>query len=77
MSRRLRIRVSHDRCVGNAMCLATAPSTFEHDEHRQSVVVDPEGDPEEDVLQAARNCPTAAITVEVEETGERLFPPAG
>lgn len=74
MSRRLRIHVDHDRCVGNAMCLATAPDTFAHDENRQSVVVDPEGDPEGAVVRAARNCPTAAISVEVEETGERLFP---
>ncbi len=74
MSRRLRIRVDHDRCVGNAMCLATAPHTFEHDENRQSVVVDADGDPEAKVVRAARNCPTAAITVEVAETGERLFP---
>jgi len=77
MSRRLRITVDHGRCVGNAMCLATAPSTFEHDEHRQSVVVDPAGDPEEAIVRAARSCPTAAITVEVAETGERLFPPGG
>ena len=77
MSRRLRVSVDHDRCVGNATCLATAPSTFEHNENRQSVVVDPDGDPEEAILEAARLCPTAAITVEVAETGERLFPPGG
>lgn len=77
MSRRVRVSVDHGRCVGNAMCLATAPSTFEHDENRQSVVVDPAGDPEEAIVRAARSCPTAAITVEVAETGERLFPPGG
>lgn len=75
MSRRLRIRVDHDRCVGNAMCVATAPSTFAHNADRQSEVVNSEGDPEAVILEAARNCPTGAISVKVAGTGERLFPP--
>lgn len=57
------------------MCLAAAPSTFAHNADRQSEVVDPEGDPEARILEAAFHCPTGAISVEVEETGERLFPP--
>lgn len=74
MSRRLRISVDHARCVGNAMCVATAPSVFAHNADRQSEVVDPDGAPEETILEAAFHCPTGAIRVEVEETGERLFP---
>lgn len=58
------------------MCVAAAPSTFAHNAARQSEVVDPGGDPEAAVLEAARNCPTGAISIEVEGTGERLFPPA-
>lgn len=73
--RRLRIEIDHGFCVGNAMCVATAPSTFLHNENRQSTVVDPAGDPVERVLDAARNCPVSAITVHDVETGERLFPP--
>lgn len=57
------------------MCLAAAPSTFAHNVDRQSEVVDPEGDSEARILEAAFNCPTGAITVAVDETGERLFPP--
>ncbi|MFQ5680278.1 MAG: ferredoxin [Gemmatimonadota bacterium] len=76
MSRRLRVWVDHGRCVGNAMCLATAPAVFVHNENRQSEAVDPTADTEEKILEAAFNCPTSAIHVEVEETGERLFPPA-
>ena len=74
MTRRLRIRVDHRRCVGNAMCLETAPRVFAHNANRQSEVVDPEGDPPEQILEAASNCPTSAIEVEDAETGERLFP---
>ena len=74
MARRLSISVDHTRCVGNAMCLATAPAVFAHNSERQSEVVDSAGAPEEIVLQAAINCPTGAISVDVADTGEQLFP---
>ena len=62
------------RCVGNATCLATAPGVFAHNADRQSEVVDPAGATEEKILDAAVNCPTGAIRVEVAESGDRLFP---
>lgn len=74
MTQRLHVFVDHSRCVGNAMCLATAPRVFAHNADRQSEVVDPAGDTEEKILEAAVNCPTGAIRVEVAEGGERLFP---
>ncbi len=74
MSRRLDISVDHTRCVGNAMCVATVPGVFEHNENRQSTVIDPSGGTEEKILEAAFNCPTGAITVALADTGERLFP---
>lgn len=70
----LRIWVDHDKCVGSTMCILTSPSVFALDEKRQSIVVDPAGDTEERVLDAAEQCPMSAITVEDAETGERLFP---
>lgn len=74
MARRLSISVDHSRCVGNAMCVATAPGVFAHNADRQSQVIDPAGATEEAVLEAAISCPTGAISVELVETGERLFP---
>jgi ferredoxin len=56
------------------MCVATAPGVFAHNDQRQSEVVDPEGESEEKILEAAFNCPTGAIRVEIAEGGERLFP---
>ena len=70
----LHIEVDHQRCVGNAMCLAFAPGVFAHNEMRQSEVMDPEGGAREDILEAAENCPTGAITVNDAVTGETLFP---
>lgn len=73
MTRQLAIAVDHGRCVGNAMCLATAPTVFDHDEGGQSVVVDPAGADPDTVMAAARACPTGAITVSDGNTGETLF----
>lgn len=74
MTRRLTITVDHDRCVGNGMCLASAPRVFVHNDDRQSEVADPAGDPPEQVLRAAASCPTGAIRVEDADTGAVLFP---
>jgi ferredoxin len=74
MARKLKVWVDPDGCVGNAMCPNIAPKVFQLNEGRQAEVVDADGDTEEKILEAAENCPVSAIWVEVEETGERLFP---
>ena len=71
----VRAEVDHALCVGNAMCVATAPGVFAHNENRQSTVVDAEGGPEARILEAAANCPVSAIRVLDAETGRTLFPP--
>jgi len=74
MARTLLVRVDHNVCVGNAMCETFAPHVFRLNDNRQSEAVDPTGDSEEKILEAAENCPVSAITVEDAETGEQLFP---
>jgi ferredoxin len=74
LARKLRVWVDHQTCVGNAMCESIAPNVFRLNENRQSEVINPEGDTEEKILEAAENCPVSAIFVEDAETGERLFP---
>ena len=74
MARRLRVRVDHDVCVGNAMCVTIATKAFRLDDNRQSEVADPAAESEEAILEAAENCPVSAIHVEDAETGEQLFP---
>ena len=69
------IEVDRGLCVGNAMCVATAPGVFTHNEHRQSTVVDAAGDPIAVVIEAAANCPVSAIQVTDAATGRSLFPP--
>jgi ferredoxin len=74
MARKLRVWVDHNQCVGNAMCVTIATRAFRLNADRQSEAVDPEGDSEEKILEAAENCPVSAIFVEDAETGEQLFP---
>jgi ferredoxin len=74
LARKLRVRVDHDVCVGNAMCVTIATKAFRLDDNRQSEVADPDGDSVEKILEAAENCPVSAILVEDAETGEQLFP---
>jgi ferredoxin len=74
MARPLRVWVDHHRCVGNAMCEALAPAVFRLNADRQSEAIDPAGDAEAKILEAAENCPVAAIFVEDAQTGTRLFP---
>jgi ferredoxin len=74
MARSLLVRVDHNVCVGNAMCETFAPHVFRLNDNRQSEAVDPAGDSEEKIIEAAENCPVSAITVEDAETGEQLFP---
>ena len=73
-TRKLRVLVDPQVCVGNAMCEAIAANTFRINDNRQSEAVNPQGDSIEKILEAAENCPVSAIVVEDAETGERLFP---
>ena len=74
MARTLKISIDHNLCVGSGTCLTVAPKVFAHNRDRQSEVIDPAGDTEANILEAAENCPVNAIRVEDAETGERLFP---
>ena len=77
MARKLKVWVDHATCVGNSMCEAIVPKVFRLNDNRQSEAIDPAGDTEENILEAAENCPVSAIYIEDAETGERLFPQPG
>ena len=60
---RIAIEVDRDLCIGSGDCVATAPAVFELDDDGKAVVIDPDGAPTDDVVEAARNCPVSAIFV--------------
>ena len=59
----LEVRVQRALCIATKSCVRTAPRTFTLDPTLVATVVDPEGDPEADVVDAAEACPTGAIKV--------------
>lgn len=57
------IRIDRERCMGSGNCGFWAPATFDLDDDGIAVVIDPEGDDEAKIHNAARGCPTSAIEV--------------
>jgi ferredoxin len=49
--------------MGSGNCTFSAPGVFDLDDLGVAVVVDPGAQPEERIVQAARGCPTQAISV--------------
>ncbi len=69
---RIAIRVDRALCIGSGDCVDTAPDVFQLDHEDKAVVVDPDGAPTDEILEAAGNCPVTAIFV-VGEDGD-LYP---
>jgi ferredoxin len=74
LSPRNRIQIEVDRalCIGSGDCVDAAPDVFQLDAEDKAVVVDPDGAPVDEVLEAAGNCPVSAIFV-IGEAGD-LYP---
>jgi ferredoxin len=62
----MRISVDFDRCQSNALCMSAAPEVFEvrDDGFLYVLIEEPGEDIRAKVTDAARICPTQAITVE-------------
>ncbi len=62
----MRVNVDFDRCDSNAVCMGVAPTVFEVDENDFLNVLqeDPPEELRSQVEDAARMCPTQAITIE-------------
>jgi ferredoxin len=55
------IRIEVERCMGSGNCAFWAPATFDIGEDNIAFVLDPEGDTEDKIRNAAEGCPTQAI----------------
>ena len=82
LRRKYRISVDEDICVANGVCIELAPKVFKFKEQTSptifapmAYVLDPLGADNATILQAAQMCPTGAIVIEDEDTGERIHPP--
>lgn len=66
--------IDRDLCIGAATCVAIAPKAFALDSEAKAITL-PTYDEEADqnIIDAAKGCPTAAIIV-TDETGKQVFP---
>lgn len=68
-----KIVIKRDICIGAASCLAVAPNTFALDDINKAIVINPRGESDEEILLAARACPTQAIEL-YDEDGKIIYP---
>lgn len=61
-------------CIGAGSCVAIAPLAFTLDNEAKAVVLpDFTTESDENILEAAKACPVAAITIQ-DETGKHVYP---
>lgn len=66
------VEIDRDVCMGSGNCLYAAPGAFELDADGIASVIDPAAASTDELLAAARQCPTGAISVrEVAPTDDR------
>lgn len=65
-------RVDEQACAGHGDCLEVAPQAFALSDDDVAVVIGTA--PEDLLVRAAEACPSVAISVIDEETGEQLYP---
>jgi len=73
-TKKFKIRVDRDLCIGAASCVALAMKTFALDSENKAVILEEDGDDAEAIKLAAESCPTKAIILENAETGEQEYP---
>lgn len=81
-----KVKIDRELCIGAASCSAMAPNTFELDSEGKAVIKKKDGsttsnfvnskdikDTAEDILNAAKSCPSnAIIVIEVDEKGNEI-----
>ena len=73
-TKKYRIKIDRNLCIGAASCVALAMKTFALDSENKAIILDENGDDAEAVKLAAESCPTKAIILENAETGEQEYP---
>lgn len=72
--RTLTMKIDRTLCIGAATCVALAPKAWALDNEAKAIILDTAEDEADDtLLDAAKSCPVAAITI-LDEHGKQLFP---
>ena len=69
------VKVDRNTCISTASCISIAPGTYALDDAEGKVIiVDPNKDNLNQILDAAKSCPVNAITI-IDKDGNQLWPP--
>jgi ferredoxin len=69
-----KVWVDRNLCIGAATCVAVSSKSFQIDNEAKAVIVRTIDEEElENIIEAAKACPVAAIFIE-DEKGNRIFP---
>lgn len=72
--RKYKMTVDRNLCIGAATCVAVAPKAYVLDSEAKAVYLNTSAsETDETLVEAAKACPVAAITIE-DETGKKIFP---
>jgi len=69
-----KIQIESEECDGDKLCCEEAPNTFALNSDGMAKVINPNGDPPEDILAAAQACPLQAIALYDYDTGKKVWP---
>ncbi|MFF5498166.1 ferredoxin [Streptomyces aquilus] len=69
------IEIDSAVCVGSGLCAGSAARAFTLDTAGRATAPDSPVPADADLLEAAENCPAAAITLRTAEEGEEIFAP--
>ena len=67
------IVVDREKCISAASCVAVAPEVFELDSEGKAIVKTGSATPDQTIIDAAKACPTLAITI-ISEDGKQRVP---
>ena len=68
------VLINRDLCIGAATCVALAPDVFTLDSEAKAIILDTGmGTSGETLIEAARGCPTAAISIS-DAAGNKVAP---
>lgn len=70
----MKIVVNRAKCIAASNCMGMAPEVFMLDGQKKAIVVNAKGADDATVIEAAESCPTEAITLHDEATGEQIYP---
>jgi ferredoxin len=73
--RKYTMRIDRSICIGAATCVALAPKAWVLDDEAKAIIMESaDQESDEALLNAAKGCPVAAITIIDNETGKQVFP---